>query len=187
MRNPNKFVAEQLDDIKREERLRKDELKREIEAALFIARRPLAIDELREFCSNLSKEELLDIIEELIEEFKQLNTAFEIVSHLKNKFELKVKDIVLNSIEIFTKGDLLNKKDIIVLAVILYLRSMASRKNIYSKLGKTSSICRSVKKLKDLNMISENKGFISLKQHFFEYFQMETTDTEEILAELSNF
>ena len=64
----------------------------QVEALLYIARRPVALDEIQETIPNRSKEQLLNLIYQLIERYYQYNSALEIVELSNLRFELTLKD-----------------------------------------------------------------------------------------------
>ncbi|MHA1342529.1 MAG: SMC-Scp complex subunit ScpB [Promethearchaeota archaeon] len=147
-------------------------MKRVIEAALFTSRKILSLKEITQIFPKSNKNEILQLIHELIEEYNNIQTALEIVELSNNRFELRIKNYILNSIDKFAHRNLLKKSDIKTLATIAYLQPKAERKNLYELLGKSSSIYNSIRRLKNLKFIIENNKKFDLTQKFYDYFQL---------------
>lgn len=174
------IIYSESEDYNRIQRVKNDETKRYIEAALFHARRILSLDEISSIFPDISKNNILNFIHELIEEYKTMVTSFEIIEYSDNRFELKIKDFTLNSVGKFTQGDLLKISDVKILAVIAYLQPNATRREIRLKLGNSSTMYKSINRLKKLNFIVEDNNFVKLTQFFFDYFQLKTKNIELI-------
>lgn len=174
------------EDFNRIQRVKNDEVKRYIEAALFNARKILSLDEISSIFSDISKNDVLKFIREIIEEYKTIPTSFEIIELSNNRFELKIKDYILNSVAKFTQGDLLKNSDVKILAVIAYLQPNATRREIRLKLRNLSTMYKSIIHLKKLNFIVEDNNFVKLTQYFFDYFQLKTRDNEIVKNFLVN-
>jgi len=166
------------ENVARIDRLRRYDIKREIEAALFSARRILSIKDIKNIFPKIHKKEILILIRELIEEYRTFKTSLEIIEFSDSRFELKLKDSIVNSIEKFTQGDLLEKNDIKTLAIIAYLYPSATRKKLRQKLNNSSTMYTSLKNLKKLHFIIEKEQKISLTQYFYDYFQIKNRDCE---------
>jgi len=165
-------IFDNSNDLKRIERIKRDEMKRVIEAALFTSRKILSLKEITQIFPKSNKNEILQLIHELIEEYNNIQTALEIVELSNNRFELRIKNYILNSIDKFAHRNLLKKSDIKTLATIAYLQPKAERKNLYELLGKSSSIYNSIRRLKNLKFIIENNKKFDLTQKFYDYFQL---------------
>lgn len=179
MLRPKDLYYDENRNKKRIQRLERDNIKREIEAILFKTRKILSLEKLNKISPNISAKETLELTRELILEYKKLNSALEIVELSNKRFELKVKDPILNSIEKFTLGDFMRKNDIKTLAVIAHYHPSATRKKVRATL-KSSSMYNSIKNLKKFNFIKENDGKIILTSFFFDYFQLKS-DNELVL------
>ena len=102
------------------------------------------------------------------------------------RFELKVKECAINSIERFTQGDLLSKSEIKTLAMIAYLQPSTTLKNLYAKRGRSKTVYNNVESLKKLKFIIEKEGLLTLTQNFFDYFHFKGINRENIKKLLEN-
>ena len=82
----------EIEERARHQRIKDDEIKREIEAALFKARRILSLEEICKLFPKIQKTKILELTYELIDEYKEVQTALEIVELADKRFELKIKD-----------------------------------------------------------------------------------------------
>jgi len=180
--SPNGYSIE-IERGARLQRLKQYEIKREIEAALFKARRILSLEEICKLFPKKQKNKILELTRELIEEYKEYQTALEITELAGTRFEIKIKDPIINSIEKFTQGDLLRKSDVKTLSIIAYLQPNATRKEVRAKLGGISTMYRNIKNLKDLKFIIENDLKFYLTRHFYDYFQLKE-NRDEVIKEL---
>ena len=98
------LYSDQLEDIARIDRIRKDDIKRNIEAGLFKARKTLSLNEICKIFPKNNKKEILKLIRELSNDYKTFKTALVIIEYSDLKFELKIKNQIINSIEISLKG-----------------------------------------------------------------------------------
>ena len=159
----------------------------QIEALLYIARRPVGIDEIQEVIPNKSKTQLLNLIYQLIERYYEYNSALEIVELSNSRFELNLKDSMVNSIENFTFGNLLKPSEIKTLSVIAYFQPSIERQILYEHLGKASSVYISIRNLKKLNFINESKKRLSLSDFFYDYFKLDSKDPDLVKSFLDYF
>ena len=179
MLSPKEYSIE-IEQKARLQRLKQYEIKREIEAAIFKARRILSLEEICKFFPKNQKNKILELTRDLIEEYKEFQTALEIIELADRRFELKVKDPILNSIEKFTQGDLLRKSDVKTLSIIAYLQPNATRKEVRANLGGISTIYRNIKNLKELKFIIENDCKFYLTRQFYDYFQLKENREENV-------
>jgi len=159
----------------------------QIEALLYIARRPVALDEIQEIFPNKSKRELLALTYQLIEQYYEYNSALEIVELSNLRFELSLKDCMVNSIGNFTFGNLLKPNDIKTLSVIAYFQPAIDRKTLYEHLGQTSSIYQSIRNLKKRDFIQERSRKIYLTPYFYDYFKLDSRDDDIVKSFLDYF
>ncbi|TFG11064.1 MAG: hypothetical protein EU535_07805, partial [Promethearchaeota archaeon] len=163
------------------------EIDSQIEALLYIARRPVSLDEIQEVIPNKSKEQLLNIIYQLIERYYEYNSALEIVELSNLRFELTLKDYVVNSIEHFTLGNMLKPSEIKTLSVIAYFQPDINRTQLYEHLGNTSRVYQSIRSLKKLNFVNEMKKRLHLTDHFYDYFKLDSKDLDLVKSFLDYF
>ena len=160
------------------QRVAQDKIKRRIEAALFKARRILSSEEIYKIFPKNKKRDVLKLIRELADDYKEFKTSLEIVELSNLRFQLKVKDPILNSIEKFTQGDLFRKSEIKTLAVIAYLQPSATLKKLYSKRGRSKTVYNNIERLKKLKLIFEKEETIFLTKHFYDYFQIKEENND---------
>ena len=145
------------------QRVAQDKIKRRIEAALFKARRILSSEEIYKIFPKNKKRDVLKLIRELADDYKEFKTSLEIVELSNLRFQLKVKDPILNSIEKFTQGDLFRKSEI---------------KTLYSKRGRSKTVYNNIERLKKLKLIFEKEDTIFLTKHFYDYFQIKEENND---------
>ncbi|MGV9171930.1 MAG: SMC-Scp complex subunit ScpB, partial [Promethearchaeia archaeon] len=109
------------------QRLRDAEFKKQIESILFAAREIVPIKELKSHLPDLTKQKVLQLTRDLIEDYKSFSTALEVVELSDYRFQLKIEDSMVNSIEKFVHGKLLRTSAVKTLAVIRYLQPSATR------------------------------------------------------------
>ncbi|MFX1394003.1 MAG: SMC-Scp complex subunit ScpB [Promethearchaeota archaeon] len=177
----------EIEERARHQRLKYDKIKREIEAALFKARRILSLEELCKLYPKYQKTKILELIRDLIDEYKEVQTALEIAELVDTRFELKIKDPILNSIGKFTQGNLLRNSDVKTLSIIAFLQPNATRKKIRAKLGGKSTMYRNIKNLKELKFITENDSKFYLTRYFYDYFQLKENSNDIVKNLLQNF
>ena len=180
------LYSDQLEDIARIDRIRKDDIKRNIEAGLFKARKTLSLNEICKIFPKNNKKEILKLIRELSNDYKTFKTALVIIEYSDLKFELKIKNQIINSIENFTQGNFLSNSEIKTLAVITYLQPSATLKNLYTKRGRSKTVNSNIEKLKKLKFIIEKEGLFILTQNFYDYFQLKGINREKIKKLLEN-
>ena len=184
MLSPKEYYSIKIEEKARLQRLKQDKIKRRIEAVLFKARRILSLEKICKIFSKNQKREILKLIRELADDYKEFKTSLEIVEFSNLRFQLKVKDSILNSIEKFTQGDLLRKSEIKTLAVIAYLQPSATRKKLYSKRGRSKTVYNNIERLKKLKLIFEKEETITLTKFFYDYFQIKEENTDNLLKKL---
>lgn len=180
------LYSDQLEDIARIDRIRKDDIKRNIEAGLFKARKPLSLIEICRMFPKNKKREILKLVRELSNDYKSFQTALEIIELSELRFELIVKNQIINSIENFTQDNLLSKSEIKTLAVITYLQPSATLKNLYTKRGRSKTINNNIERLKKLKFIVDKDGLLILTKNFFDYFHLKDFNREKIKTLLEN-
>ena len=169
------------------QRIAQDKVKRRIEATLFKARRILSSEEICNIFPKNKKSDVLKLIRELADDYKEFKTSLEIVEFSNLRFQLKVKDPILNSIEKFTRGDLLRKSEIKTLAVIAYLQPSATLKKLYSKRGRSKTVYNNIERLKKLKLIFEKEETIFLTNNFYDYFQIKEENDDIVKNLLKKF
>jgi segregation and condensation protein B len=148
-----------------------------LEAALYVAGRPLDLNELCQVVGSRSKKRTQVYIEMLMTEYAARNTALEILSLKNERYVLQVKPEFTHLIKKLVNRPLLSSGPLKTLSYIAY-RQPISQKRVIDVRGQHAY--GHVKMLKDMGLIiSERSGrSLALKttDYFADYFGL-TTDT----------
>ena len=148
-----------------------------LEAALYVAGRPLDLNELCQVVGSRSKKRTQVYIEILMKEYAARNTALEILSLKNERYVLQVKQEFTHLIKKLVNRPLLSSGPLKTLSYIAY-RQPISQKRVIDVRGQHAY--GHVKMLKDMGLIlSERSGrSLALKttDYFADYFGL-TTDT----------
>jgi segregation and condensation protein B len=155
-----------------------------IEAALYVAGRPLDINELCQVIGSRSKKRAMTYVEALIEEYKARSKALEILALKNERYVLQVKAEFTPLIKKLVNRPLLSSGPLKTLSYIAY-RQPLSQKRVIEVRGQHAY--GHVKLLKDMGLImSERSGrTLALKttDYFSDYFGL-TTDTSTMKKDL---
>ncbi len=155
-----------------------------IEAALYVAGRPLDLNELCQVVGSRSKKRTQSYIETLIKEYSGRNTALEILALKNERYVLQVKAEFTHLIKKLVNRPLLSSGPLKTLSYIAY-RQPISQKRVIEVRGQHAY--GHVKMLKDMGLIlSERSGrTLALKttDYFSDYFGL-TTDTSIMKKDL---
>jgi segregation and condensation protein B len=155
-----------------------------IEAALYVAGRPLDINELCQVIGSRSKKRAMTYVEALIEEYKASSKALEILALKNERFVLQVKAEFTPLIKKLVNRPLLSSGPLKTLSYIAY-RQPLSQKRVIEVRGQHAY--GHIKMLKDMGLIiSERSGrTLALKttDYFSDYFGL-TTDTSIMKKDL---
>jgi segregation and condensation protein B len=155
-----------------------------IEAALYVAGRPLDINELCQVIGSRSKKRAMTYVEALIEEYKAHSKALEILALKNERYVLQVKAEFTPLIKKLVNRPLLSSGPLKTLSYIAY-RQPLSQKRVIEVRGQHAY--GHVKLLKDMGLImSERSGrTLALKttDYFSDYFGL-TTDTSTMKKDL---
>jgi segregation and condensation protein B len=147
-----------------------------LEAALYVAGRPLDLNELCQVVGSRSKKRTQVYIEMLMKEYAARNTALEILSLKNERYVLQVKPEFTHLIKKLVNRPLLSSGPLKTLSYIAY-RQPISQKRVIDVRGQHAY--GHVKMLKDMGLIiSERSGrSLALKttDYFADYFWL-TTD-----------
>ncbi|HEX7482612.1 MAG TPA: SMC-Scp complex subunit ScpB [Candidatus Bathyarchaeia archaeon] len=147
-----------------------------LEAALYVAGRPLDLNELCQVVGSRSKKRTQIFIETLMKEYLARNTALEILSLKNERYVLQVKEQFTHLIKKLVNRPLLSSGPLKTLSYIAY-RQPISQKRVIDVRGQHAY--GHVKMLKDMGLIvSERSGrSLALKttDYFADYFGL-TTD-----------
>ncbi len=148
-----------------------------LEAALYVAGRPLDLNELCQVVGSRSKKRTQSYIEILMKEYASRNNALEILSLKNERYVLQVKPEFTHLIKKLVNRPLLSSGPLKTLSYIAY-RQPISQKRVIDVRGQHAY--GHVKMLKDMGLImSERSGrSLALKttDYFADYFGL-TTDT----------
>ena len=148
-----------------------------LEAALYVAGRPLDLNELCQVVGSRSKKRTQVYIEILMKEYAARKTALEILSLKNERYVLQVKPEFTHLIKKLVNRPLLSSGPLKTLSYIAY-RQPISQKRVIDVRGQHAY--GHVKMLKDMGLImSERSGrSLALKttDYFADYFGL-TTDT----------
>ena len=148
-----------------------------LEAALYVAGRPLDLNELCQVIGSRSKKRVMKYIDALMQDYGTRNTALEILALKNERYVLQVKMEFTPLIKKLVNRPLLSSGPLKTLSYIAY-RQPISQKRVIDVRGQHAY--GHVKLLKDMGLImSERSGrTLALKttDYFSDYFGL-TTDT----------
>jgi segregation and condensation protein B len=155
-----------------------------LEAALYVAGRPLDLNELCQVVGSRSKKRTQSYIETLMEQYTKRNTALEILALKNERYVLQVKAEFTHLIKKLVNRPLLSSGPLKTLSYIAY-RQPITQKRVIDVRGQHAY--GHVKMLKDMGLImSERSGrSLALKttDYFADYFGL-TTDTSNMKKDL---
>lgn len=155
-----------------------------LEAALYVAGRPLDINELCQVIGSRSKKRVIAYTETLVQEYKSKNTALEILALKDQRYVLQVKAEFTPLIKKLVNRPLLSAGPLKTLSYIAY-RQPISQKRVVQVRGQHAY--GHVKMLKDMGLIvTERSGrSLALKttDYFADYFGL-TQDTSTLKRDL---
>ena len=155
-----------------------------LEAALYVAGRPLEINEMCQVVGSRSKKRVIGYAERLIEQYKARNSPLEILALKDERYVLQVKAEFTPLIKKLVNRPLLSSGPLKTLSYIAY-RQPISQKRVVEVRGQHAY--GYVKMLKDMRLImSERMGrSLALKttDYFADYFGL-TQDTSVLKRDL---
>ena len=155
-----------------------------LEAALYVAGRPLDLNELCQVVGSRSKKRTQTYIEILMKEYAARNTALEILALKNERYVLQVKAEFTHLIKKLVNRPLLSSGPLKTLSYIAY-RQPISQKRVIEVRGQHAY--GHVKMLKDMGLImSERSGrtlALRTTDYFSDYFGL-TTDTSVMKKDL---
>jgi segregation and condensation protein B len=155
-----------------------------IEAALYVAGRPLDLNELCQVVGSRSKKRVSQYVENLIADYKSRNSAIEILALKDERYVLQVKAEFTPLIKKLVNRPLLSSGPLKTLSYIAY-RQPISQKRVIQVRGQHAY--GHVKMLKDMGLIMTERAGRSLAlrttDYFADYFGL-TTDTSILKKDL---
>jgi segregation and condensation protein B len=155
-----------------------------LEAALYVAGRPLDLNELCQVIGSRSKKRVTIYVETLMEEYKARSKALEILPLKNERYVLQVKAEFTPLIKKLVNRPLLSSGPLKTLSYIAY-RQPISQKRVIEVRGQHAY--GHVKLLKDMGLISTERSGRSLAlkttDYFSDYFGL-TTDSSVMKRDL---
>jgi segregation and condensation protein B len=155
-----------------------------IEAALYVAGRPLDLNELCSVLSTRSKKRARKFVNILIQEYSARNTALEILELKDERYVLQLKADFTPLVKKFVNRPLLSSGPLKTLSYIAY-RQPISQKRVVDVRGQHAY--GHIKLLKDMGLIASERSGRSMTlrttDYFADYFGL-TQDTPTMKKEL---
>jgi segregation and condensation protein B len=155
-----------------------------LEASLYVAGRPLDLNELCQVVGSRSKKRTQTYVETLIKQYTTRNTALEILALKNERYVLQVKAEFTHLIKKLVNRPLLSSGPLKTLSYIAY-RQPISQKRVIDVRGQHAY--GHVKMLKDMGLIASERSGRSLAlkttDYFADYFGL-TTDTSLMKKDL---
>jgi segregation and condensation protein B len=170
--------AKQAQEEKKQRRLRL------LEAALYVAGRPLNINELCSVLSTRSKNKTVKYLKLLMQEYSARNTALEILTLKDERYVLQLKADFTPLVKKFVNRPLLSSGPLKTLSYIAY-RQPVSQKRVIQTRGQHAY--GHVKLLRDMGLVAAERSGRSMTlrttDYFADYFGL-TQDTATMKREL---
>jgi segregation and condensation protein B len=155
-----------------------------LEAALYVAGRPLDLNGLCQVIGSRSKKRAAKYLETLIEEYSKRNTALEVLALKDERYVLQVKAEFTPLIKKLVNRPLLSSGPLKTLSYIAY-RQPISQKRVIEVRGQHAY--GHVKMLKDMGLIASERAGRSMAlrttDYFADYFAL-THDTSAMKRDL---
>ena len=187
MQETDKQIAkatEKLQQKKNEEKLRRDLAL--VEAALYVAGRPLDLKELCSVLKTRSKNKTKKLVKTLMQEYASRNTALEILELKDERYVLQLKAEFTPKVRKLVKKPLLSTGPLKTLSYIAY-RQPVSQKRVVDVRGRHAY--GHIKILKEMRLITgERKGrstVLRTTEYFADYFGL-SHDTATMKRQLKN-
>jgi len=177
-------ATEKLQQKKNEEKLRRDLAL--VEAALYVAGRPLDLKELCSVLKTRSKNKAKKLVKTLMQEYASRNTALEILELKDERYVLQLKAEFTPKVRKLVKKPLLSTGPLKTLSYIAY-RQPVSQKRVVDVRGRHAY--GHIKILKEMRLITgERKGrstVLRTTEYFADYFGL-SHDTATMKRQLKN-
>ena len=177
-------AAEKLPQKKNEKKLRRDLAL--VEAALYVAGRPLDLKELCSVLKTRSKNKAKKLVKTLMQEYASRNTALEILELKDERYVLQLKAEFTPKVRKLVKKPLLSTGPLKTLSYIAY-RQPVSQKRVVDVRGRHAY--GHIKILKEMRLITgERKGrstVLRTTEYFADYFGL-SHDTATMKRQLKN-
>lgn len=185
MQKTEKQPMEPSVDVKQKESGRKTQNDQVlVEAALYVAGHPLDMNELCSVLKTRSKVKTKRVVEKLIQEYLNRNTALEILELKGERFVMQLKSDFTPHVKKFVNRPLLSVGPLKTLSYIAY-RQPVAQKRVIDVRGHHAY--GHVKVLKDMGLISSERSgrsvLLRTTEYFSDYFGL-SQDTASMKREL---
>jgi segregation and condensation protein B len=157
-----------------------------VEAALYVAGHPLDMNELCSVLKTRSKTKTRKVVEKLVQDYLNRNTALEILELKDERFVMQLKSDFTPHVKRFVNRPLLSVGPLKTLSYIAY-RQPVAQKRVVDVRGHHAY--GHIKELKDMGLIaSERNGrsmIIRTTEYFSDYFGL-SQDTASMKRELKH-
>jgi segregation and condensation protein B len=157
-----------------------------VEAALYVAGHPLDMNELCSVLKTRSKTKTRKVVEKLVQDYLNRNTALEILKLKDERFVMQLKSDFTPHVKRFVNRPLLSVGPLKTLSYIAY-RQPVAQKRVVDVRGHHAY--GHIKELKDMGLIaSERNGrsmIIRTTEYFSDYFGL-SQDTASMKRELKH-
>jgi segregation and condensation protein B len=157
-----------------------------VEAALYVAGHPLDMNELCSVLKTRSKTKTRKVVEKLVQDYLNRNTALEILELKDERFVMQLKSDFMPHVKRFVNRPLLSVGPLKTLSYIAY-RQPVAQKRVVDVRGHHAY--GHIKELKDMGLIaSERNGrsmIIRTTEYFSDYFGL-SQDTASMKRELKH-
>lgn len=184
MQKTKEQPANSQDEAKQAQEEKKQRRLRLLEAALYVAGRPLTVNELCSVLSTRSKNKTAKYIKLLMEEYSARNTALEILALKDERYVLQLKADFTPLVKKLVNRPLLSSGPLKTLSYIAY-RQPVSQKRVIEARGQHAY--GHVKLLRDMGLVAAERAGRSMTlrttDYFADYFGL-THDTATMKREL---
>ncbi|MFA5303544.1 MAG: SMC-Scp complex subunit ScpB [Candidatus Nanoarchaeia archaeon] len=158
-----------------------NELKKKVEALLFIISKGLTIDELCQK-TNCTKQEAINTINELKSEYESNDKAFTILN-LNNIYRMTVHRELINGVDELIPGDI-SKSLIKTLSVIAWKQGISQGEVVRIRGNKAYEHIKSLNEMGFVNSAPDGKSYkLTLGEKFFEYFNIQKGEEKFIFEQ----
>ncbi|MFA5333837.1 MAG: SMC-Scp complex subunit ScpB [Candidatus Nanoarchaeia archaeon] len=158
-----------------------NELKKKIEALLFIISKGLSADELCQK-TNCTKQEAINILNELKSEYEANDKAFTILN-LNNVYRMTVHRELINGVDELIPGDI-SKSLIKTLSVIAWKQGISQGEVVRIRGNKAYEHIKSLGEMGFVNSAPDGKSYkLTLGEKFFEYFNIQKGEEKFIFEQ----
>lgn len=162
-----------IDKASQQKRINKEIQLAGVEAALYVAGRPLTLEELCSTIRTRSKEKTRRLAKTLMREYKDRNTALEILELKDERYVMQLKSEFTKRVKKLVKRPLLTRGPLKTLAYIAYKQPVSQRR--VTEMRGTHAYSH-IRELKEWNLIGgKKKGrstILTTTEYFSDYFNL---------------